>query len=92
MGGFSTRFAARESEGREAKHGCSVKKQVFDGLPHSVKLREGLSWLVDTSAYPPVFHMNYPRLGISLWIMWKNTATRDLFLFIIHTFFSASCC
>jgi hypothetical protein len=26
------RFAARESEGREAKRGYPVKKQVFDGL------------------------------------------------------------
>jgi hypothetical protein len=29
MGGFPVRFAARESKGREAKRGYSVKKEVF---------------------------------------------------------------
>jgi hypothetical protein len=29
MGGLPVRFAVREAEGREAKHGYSVKKQVF---------------------------------------------------------------
>jgi hypothetical protein len=31
-GGFSMRFAARESEGREAKRGSPSKNPFFDGL------------------------------------------------------------